>query len=155
MTRRTIVIDRVLAHEVLAEAARFVPRETGGVLLGVHDRTSRVYAVTDLVAAGPGARRQRDRFAPDGAWQRARIAERYEASGRTLSYLGDWHSHPSGNGPSDLDRLTARRIASTPEARCPHPIFLIATHIGHEWELRGYRLAVRRLRRVPVDVSPS
>lgn len=108
--------------------------------------------VIELIAAGPSCRRKRTRFDPDGAWQRTRIAERYEASGRTLAYLGDWHSHPEGNGPSGLDRATAQRIAGTEAARCPHPVFVIVTRLTESWSILAYRFASRRFRRIEVDV---
>jgi integrative and conjugative element protein (TIGR02256 family) len=108
--------------------------------------------VTALVDAGPKAKRDHRRFEPDGPWQRKRIAELYEASGRRLSYLGDWHSHPRGNGPSRLDRTTARKIARTAAARCPHPVFLIATYVAEGWELRAYRFVRWRFRREALEV---
>lgn len=138
---------------MLAEAAQCAPHETGGLLLGAWYQEARIVRVTELVGAGPRARRERSCFVPDGPWQRARIAERYEAVGRTLEYLGDWHSHPHGNGPSGLDRATARRIATTHSARCPHPLFLIATRINREWELRAYRFGRRRFRHATVVIE--
>jgi integrative and conjugative element protein (TIGR02256 family) len=150
MRRSWLTITPALAREILVDAARHAPRETGGVLLGTRDPSSRKLHVTELVAAGPGARREPHRFDPDGPWQRARIAERYEEAGRALAYLGDWHSHPTGNGPSGLDRRTARRIAATQRAMCPHPAFLIATRVETGWELRAYRFAFRRFSRMDV-----
>jgi integrative and conjugative element protein (TIGR02256 family) len=153
MRRGTLAIPAGIADEILGEATRYAPKETGGVLLGLSERNARVVWVSELIGAGPGARRERHCFEPDGPWQRARIAERYEASGRMLAYLGDWHSHPSGNGPSRLDRSTARRIATSPAARCPHPAFLIVTRLGECWELRGYRFKLRQFTRMDVHSS--
>lgn len=153
LRRRRLGIDAELAERILAEAHQFAPLETGGVLLGDAGHGGVVPEITELVAAGPRARRERHRFTPDGPWQRRQIAERYEASRRTLDYLGDWHSHPAGDGPSELDRETARRIAAEPNARCPHPLFLIATRLDEGWELRGYRLGRRRFRRIAVRVT--
>jgi integrative and conjugative element protein (TIGR02256 family) len=149
------MIAPALAERILGEASTYAPLETGGVLLGWRDKRSRHVVVAELVAAGPGARRETHRFDPDGPWQRERIAERYEASGRTLRYLGDWHSHPKGNGPSGLDRSTARRIAAAPRAACRHPVFLIATHVGAGWELRAHRLGRSRFARLDVHVQAS
>ncbi len=136
---------------MINEARKYAPLETGGILLGHLDEEAGLAQVVELVGAGPKARRERRRFAPDGPWQRSQLAARYRESGRTLHYLGDWHSHPTGDGPSQLDRETARRIASERAARCPHPIFLIAVRGGDHWELRAYRLARRRLRKLSVE----
>jgi integrative and conjugative element protein (TIGR02256 family) len=149
--KRSLALGADLAADVIAEAERFAPLETGGILLGYPDTRERRLWVAELVGAGPHSRRESDRFQPDGRWQKQQIAERYAASGRALHYLGDWHSHPRGDGPSGLDRETARLIADTPKAYCSHPVFLIATWNRSRWELRAYRLARRRFRRIGVD----
>jgi integrative and conjugative element protein (TIGR02256 family) len=143
-----VTLAAALREQMLTEAKQHAPRETGGVLLGVRDTAESHVRVTELVGAGPSAKRERFRFVPDGPWQRRQIAGRYLASGRTLEYIGDWHSHPHGNGPSRLDRATARKIARTASARCAHPIFVIAACIDGSWELRAYRFTRRRFRRV-------
>ena len=148
LERRAVTVDRALANQLLSEARRWAPLETGGILLGEFVDSDRGARVTEVVGAGPGARRETNRFVPDGPWQRRQIAERYLASGRNLEYIGDWHSHPAGNGPSKLDRETARRIAREKLARCPHPVLLIVTRVALQWELRAYRFGHKRLRRV-------
>jgi integrative and conjugative element protein (TIGR02256 family) len=153
MRRRRVVISDRMAAEMIAEAKRHAPNETGGVLLGWRGR-GRV-EVVELVDGGPAAHRERHRFAPDGPWQRAQIAERYERSGRTLKYLGDWHSHPAGSGPSPLDHATAAKIAETKTARCEHPIFVVPTCRSGTWKLFGYRFATRRLRGIRVEVRTT
>ena len=138
---------------LVEQASEHAPVETGGVLLGLHDNKCRHATVTELVNAGPNAKRETHRFDPDGPWQSAQIAKLYEDSGRALHYLGDWHSHPLGGKPSPLDRATAKRIATTRAARCPHPVFLILTKLKEGWEPRAYRLARRRFRRIEVRVE--
>lgn len=151
----TVQLSAMLGEQMLAEAEQYVPCETGGVLLGESDTEGGTVEVTELIGAGPGARRERHRFVPDGPWQRRRIAERYGVTGRRLEYLGDWHSHPHGNGPSRLDRATAHKIATTRAARCRYPVFVIATRVGREWELRAYRFALRHFRRVALETDSS
>ncbi len=151
MRRHALTIPPALAQVILADARRYAPDETGGILLGYRDEPARLSEVVELVGAGPGARRESHRFEPDAPWQRKRIAELYERWGRTLVYLGDWHSHPLGGGPSGLDRATARRIALTPTARCPHPIMLVAVCEAGKWDLRAYRQGRRRLARIGVQ----
>jgi len=153
--RAAITVPQSVARVILEETEEHAPLETGGVLLGYRDRRHRELFVSELVAAGPEAVRESHRFHPDGPWQRARIAERYEASKNTLAYLGDWHSHPKGSGPSPLDHGTARRISRTARAGCPHPVFLIATNTREGWELRAYRLARRRLAPIAVIDDPQ
>lgn len=93
-----------------AEAAR--PCETGGVLLGyvAQDRCS--YTATHIVGPRSEAVHTATRFAPNYDYQEAEIGRLYEESGRSIHYLGAWHTHPR---LSDLlnkaDHMTLRRIA--------------------------------------------
>lgn len=111
--------------DVLVEdAQRYVPRETGGVLLGYRAECDLV--VRFVVLGGPSAVRQHHAFRPDGPWQEREIARQYAASERVDSYLGDWHSHPDGGlVPSMKDLRTLGRIARSPEARASEPLMLL------------------------------
>lgn len=108
-------------HELAREHA---PLETGGMLVGWHHHSD--VAIDAMIDAGPGALRKRTSFVPDGPWQQRQLETVYAQSGRTVTYLGDWHSHPHGPArPSGQDRETAATIAATEQARTPYPITLI------------------------------
>jgi integrative and conjugative element protein (TIGR02256 family) len=110
---------------IRSEAAGHPDQETGGVLLGYFSPEGSV-VVSDATGPGPGARRSRDTFHPDIAWQRQELAVKYAASGRINTYLGDWHSHPNGVLLlSRTDRRTLRRIAQTAAARAPQALMAI------------------------------
>jgi len=148
----------LLAEAVLAgmeeEAGRHAPDESGGVLLGYAGRDDpRVVTVLFQVGPGPDAVHLPHRFEPDGPWQEREIAAISERSGGVATYLGDWHSHPGGSGrPSGLDRSTARQIARTSEARCPHPLMVILAGGQDNWEIAAHRLGRWRLRSVGAEV---
>ena len=110
----------------IADASAKFPFETGGTFLGWWADASTV-VVSAVIGPGPDAEYGRHHFEPDQLWQLERIAEHYEKSGRRETYLGDWHSHPSGmDGKlSWQDRMVMRRIAKTSSARCPSPIMVI------------------------------
>lgn len=133
--------------ELVAEADRCAPLETGGVLLGW--RRGQHVVARHWLGPGPEARHGRTWLHPDSDWQAERIAELYEASGRRLAYLGDWHTHPGGvPSPSRRDQKTLRRIAAEPEARCPHPVMVIlgkpAADTGSGWRIGAFTLRPRR-----------
>lgn len=116
---------------MIREAHVALPHETGGLLLGWSRETDIV--ITRAVGPGPRALHRPTNFTPDRDWQYAQIDKFYEESGRTLEYLGDWHTHPGGLPyPSDLDIELLRDIASTPESRCPRPIMGILTNDPNE-----------------------
>lgn len=126
-----------------AEAARRDPYETGGVLLGYLAEDAAV--VADMVGPGPDALHGPNGFVPDAEFQEVEIARRYGASGRIVTYMGDWHSHPRGLGRvSRLDLRTLHAIAREPAARVPAPIMLIVFD-GDPWRLAAWIWAPIRI----------
>lgn len=117
----------------------FPGRETGGILMGYTVDEDTV--VTEVVGPGPRSSSGRRHFKPDANWQAAEVARIYADSGRTMTYLGDWHSHPNSLPfPSMLDLWTARQIASSPDARNPNPLILIVGGgIHSRWLGKCYR----------------
>jgi integrative and conjugative element protein (TIGR02256 family) len=143
MRRPTAIWIRLEDVERLrAVATAAVPLETGGVLLGYRGETGDA-VVTHVIDGGPSAKRTRTTFEPDYEHQDREIAKAYKESGRRLSYLGDWHSHPPGGGStlSGTDRRTLKMIARHRAARSTDPI-MILVHFSFdgEGELAGFRL---------------
>jgi integrative and conjugative element protein (TIGR02256 family) len=149
------------AREMIDEARSWVPCETGGVLLGW--RRGPDVVVTHVIDAGPRAQHGQTWFRPDSDWQADRIARLYEDSGRTLSYLGDWHTHPDGRPvPSRRDVRTLRCIAGAAEARCPDPVMLIwgSTGSSADWMPGAFTLRApgwlgrwRRAHELPIQLT--
>lgn len=147
-----VFLPPAVAGQLECEAESHAPAETGGMLLGYRgDEAPHAIQVTCLVGPGPEAVHAPHRFEPDGEWQDARIARAYERSGRVVTYLGDWHSHPGGSArPSRTDRQTARRIARTHAARARRPLMLILWGRPGDWALTAYQWRRRRLREANV-----
>lgn len=127
--RPQIWFDRGCLRQIEDEAAAKATDETGGILLGyaVDDRAQApVFVVTHVLGPGPNAVHKPASFVPDAAWQEMELARAYADSGRTLAYLGDWHTHPGGSPrPSSQDVSTLGTIARCQEARCRNPVMLI------------------------------
>jgi integrative and conjugative element protein (TIGR02256 family) len=140
---------------MLEEADDKSPNETGGMMLGYVSPGGSALAVTDIIGPGPNALHRRSRFEPDGAWQQARLVERYAASGRITTYLGDWHSHPGGGPrPSREDVRTARRVARETDSRSRHPLCgILGVSAETNWVLAVYRYSARRLRPVELELG--
>jgi integrative and conjugative element protein (TIGR02256 family) len=135
-------IVKTVLQTMVDEARRRAPNETGGVLLGYWADAGTQVVITDAVGPGPKAVHKRASFEPDHAFQEAEIGRLYRRSGRRLSYLGDWHTHPRGGlGLSRKDRRTLGLIASDPAARAPTP--LIAILAGRRrWHIAFWRGAL-------------
>jgi integrative and conjugative element protein (TIGR02256 family) len=146
--------DALLAMVEEAESAE--PNETGGVLLGWTAGDQRDIVARRAIGPGPRAKHRPTRFSPDTRWQRVEIAEEYERSGRILTYIGDWHSHPGGSErPSTRDWRTARRIARSRGARATKPVILILRGAKGDWVPVPYRLLDNALKRMDWAVTDS
>lgn len=124
-----------------AEVTNWGQLETGGVILG-YETVSGDLVITDCTAPGPRARRNWFRFEPDDEWDKRIIAKVYEASGRVVRYLGEWHSHPLGSlRPSHDDVRTMRLVAAYELARIDNPLGVIVAR----WPVGVLRWAVYQL----------
>jgi integrative and conjugative element protein (TIGR02256 family) len=141
--------------EMLADEARLSrPLETGGMLVGW--RVGSEIVVTGMIPGGPNARHARDAFHPDGTWQQQRLEEIYRGSTRTVTFLGDWHSHPRGRpSPSQRDRETAAAVSGCREARTQQPITLIVGRRAGKWRSRCFVFVGGRLQRARVRVHET
>lgn len=137
--------------DMLSEASRVLPSETGGVLLGYWTSSRREVVVTRVIGPGPMAVHTPLGFTPDGQWQQRMVARAYRRSNRIETYLGDWHTHPSGSlKPSRLDTKTAKAIADTRAARVRQPLLIIVV-VGDDILIRAY-LYRKILTPVPITV---
>jgi integrative and conjugative element protein (TIGR02256 family) len=120
------------------EASLHVPNETGGVLNGYWVSPDEV-VITDIIGAGPDAERTKCGFVPDDAYQTQEIERLYRGSGRIVTYLGEWHTHPGGILKlSATDSSTLRKISRTISARTPTPLMIILAG-KVKWTLRLWK----------------
>jgi integrative and conjugative element protein (TIGR02256 family) len=140
--------------QMRAQARRHKPLEHGGMLLGWESDGQLV--VSQLVDAGPKMKATRSSFAPDGDWQQRQLEGIYADSGRTVTYLGDWHSHPRGSRrPSGRDQQTATMIAAVEESRTPEPVSIILRKGTRGWQPYGYRQREGRLQPLSIAMYPG
>ena len=126
------------------EADRRAPLETGGVLLGYWSAVQDAAVVEFIIGPGPQAVHRKGSFIPDHRYQHRELSRLYQAAGRNLDYLGDWHTHPGG--PASLSRTdlaTLRRIAQHAAARAPRPIMLLLAG-GEPWRVAAWMAEITR-----------
>lgn len=118
----TAWISEACLANMVKEANRCAPDETGGALMGYWPDSSTV-VITDVIGPGHNGRHGRNSFHPDVEHHDREIEIVYQRSGRLHTYLGDWHTHPRGAAStSHKDRKTLLAIASDPMARTPTPL---------------------------------
>jgi integrative and conjugative element protein (TIGR02256 family) len=130
------------------------PNETGGLLMG-HVQAGGA-EITTVIGAGPDAVMTRCSFTPDRDWQYEQIDCLFYGTRGAVTYVGEWHSHPSRSiSLSGLDRSLLREISETPAARCQTPLMGVLAGGGEEgWAEAFFRyepqagLPWRRVRRL-------
>lgn len=108
-------------------------------MLGYH--TEQQVVVQHALGPGPNAEHRRTGFRADVVWQRERIAELYENSGRRLQLLGDWHTHPGADQAqlSTVDVRALGKLARDARARCRSPVMWILSGGDEDWEGSAWR----------------
>lgn len=130
--------------ELEAAAAAAHPKETGGILVGVHTAGSRPWIVhaVEIPATNSGSAHY---VVPPR--RRRQVVERLrkQHDGR-LGYLGEWHSHPLDIGPSPTDLKSIRAIADDRAAGCIRPVLVVARHADDAYVLDALQVDNRSLR---------
>lgn len=126
---------RVLVHHAVSESLDLVAAtctampEAGGILLGAYRGAD--MEVTGRTEPGPGDRRQLFSFTRADPLHDAANRQAWHASGGTVSYVGEWHTHPWGGvEPSSTDAATWRSETK----RCGRPM-VFALVVPGEWGL--------------------
>jgi integrative and conjugative element protein (TIGR02256 family) len=120
-------------RSTISESTRRFPLESGGVFLGYQKPD---IVILDGIGPGPLAVHKPSLFAPDYEYQEQQISARYRESGRIITYLGDWHSHPNGStNLSRYDKATLRRIGLCNAARVHEPIMCLVSGKPGNWTL--------------------
>lgn len=118
---RSVDVSERAEADLQSAAKAALPHETGGVLVGcvIDDRPviSQAIEIPDDLATVSEYR------IAEGAAVRAVAAAR--ESDPRLGYLGEWHSHPSGAGPSTLDVAAMLRAAE--EGGTPEPVLIVVS----------------------------
>src|SRR5688500_572542 len=89
-------VPRSILDSMTEEANRWLPLETGGMLLGYWSDDRSEAVITEVTGPGPKGAHSKTEFIPDDQYQDRMIDEIYARSGRRYRYLGDWHTHPLG-----------------------------------------------------------
>lgn len=162
MSRIRIEIYDSILRKIYRDCDKYPHIETGGRLLGKISFSPRsiVLTVTDLIYAGPGARRTLTSFFPDPDYM-LKTFRFYEQQDPDIEHIGNWHSHYC-NG---LEHLSMGDIQNyqqvvTDEEYNPD-LFLamlvipgrrsLVTWLGHKYRIRYYLLT--RNNPYPVEIT--
>ena len=126
---------------ITVEADKWFPLETGGLLIGYRADNGEI-VITDITVAGPNAIHKKSQFIPDYDFDQNVVEEAFHRTGGICNYLGDWHTHPNGNGfLSWPDKRTMRSISQSTEAYLSSPTMGILFGKSGSWELAAHELS--------------
>lgn len=101
-----VVLDADILNHLHSLRDAALPNETGGILLGTRDMTRRILYVVDTIPSPPDSKQWPDAYIRGVEGLSDRIDDTFRRSAGNVSYLGEWHSHPTGTpcSPSADDR---------------------------------------------------
>jgi len=101
----TVRTDNGLLDELRRQRLANLPNETGGVLIGVFDFVHHVIHVVHQIPAPPDSQKQPTVYIRGSEGLKDEFARLQKETLNTLTYVGEWHSHPEGNAcrPSSID----------------------------------------------------
>jgi proteasome lid subunit RPN8/RPN11 len=86
------------------------PNETGGVLLGTVFNYARSVVITSLLPPPPDSSEEKKQFILGTANLYQTIQQIEHKSHGKVTYLGTWHTHPSGGSASSIDKNTFEKL---------------------------------------------
>lgn len=139
------------------------PWEVGGWLLGYWTGDENNVFVTHATPPGPRGWPWGVRIS--GAGHRQHFDAAWAASGRHVTFLGDWHTHPGGPArPSSRDRAAMGKLAKDDDYGTPRPVIGVIETPRWPWTsngrqvqffLKGRDQAVRRVPYALTDHLPA
>ncbi len=143
----SVIVSPAIAETLCDESERGLPGETGGVLVGHVDASGRTI-ITAVIGPGPQAMHSRSRFRRDGTYAQAEVDRLHALSDGRDDYVGEWHSHPDGGGPSGVDLDGMAWVGTNTRYSRNEPLLLIAERTRIVWRLRVFRWKQGQLKEI-------
>lgn len=99
----TVLMDQWLLDKVAGARLDKLPNETGGILTGAHDTQRKILYLVDALPSPPDSTEWPSLYVRGSRGLARRIEEIEQITDRQLNYVGEWHSHPPGYGPTPSD----------------------------------------------------
>lgn len=126
----------VVDTRVMIDAQRFRSEkpgtETGGILVGAHDMTTRTVYVVAALPSPADSIEWPNLYIRGCQDLAATLLSLREVTGRALDYIGEWHSHPEGcpARPGKDDRQLLGWLAEKMAPEGKPPLMMIVSDVG-------------------------
>jgi integrative and conjugative element protein (TIGR02256 family) len=131
----TLVVDDGFIEKLRSLRNGSLPRETGGVLLGIWDLDEKTVYVVDTIPAPPDSKKRMTSFIRGSEGLIEQVRSSVSATAEMVQYIGEWHSHPDGYAtePSDDDAEVFSWIAERTELNGFQAVMAIVGEQGERW----------------------
>jgi integrative and conjugative element protein (TIGR02256 family) len=100
------------------EAKKNLPNETGGVLIGHISLVNKTFTIIDFIDAPEDSKRSPSYFELGTIGLKDKIESCEVKTNGLLTYIGTWHTHPNGGGPSGTDKKMKEKLMKD-RGNCP------------------------------------
>ena len=131
MDNKNVIISEAVNTFIDSYSSEFLPNETGGILLGFNDQNN-IY-ITHATKAGEKALHSPFRFMRDYYFSKRELDNIFIKTEGKCDYIGEWHSHPTNNSISILDKFSLLSLTLNPFNNIDKPLLLINVNTGQIW----------------------
>lgn len=128
---KNVIISESVEKFLDSYSSQFLPKETGGILLGFED-DKKIY-ITHATEAGLNAKHSNFRFTRDQKYCKNVLDRIFVETNGRCDYIGEWHSHPFNCSISPLDMISLISLKLNPSNNVENPILLININEGSHW----------------------
>lgn len=132
VTNKKVVITKSVKNFLDSYSTHFLPKETGGILLGFEDEST-IY-ITHATEAGLNAKHSKCMFTREQTYCKHELDRIFVETNGRCDYIGEWHSHPFNCSISLLDIISLISLALNPTNNIDNPILLININEGEHWQ---------------------
>lgn len=129
-----VILSMSIWKKMLKLCAKGYPDECGGILIGQYNDDLKKAKIKEIMVSNnsKGARMAFIREADEANNLLKRL---WRLASGTKYFIGEWHSHPNGNGvPSGTDDNAMYKIAKSKKCSCRRPILIIISGGPRVWQ---------------------
>lgn len=110
------------------------PNECGGILIGRYSNDLKKAEIKEVMISKSSAGIKVN-FLREAREANSFLKRLWRLSSGTKYFIGEWHSHPNGNGaPSGMDDNAMYRIAKSKKCSCRRPVLIIINGGPKIWQ---------------------
>jgi len=110
----SVIYDDAITEKLNRMRGVALPKETGGIILGVTDMPSKTILIVDVLDAPVDSKSDTSHFIRGREGQEELLKEVHQRTASVVDYIGEWHSHPNNcsTNPSEDDKQLLEKLST-------------------------------------------